>query len=306
MEKNIEKIKNNLIKIVNEDKVKTLEFIEEDKLHIVIVESNVDNQTLIKEQVIKLIKIDFQIPKLKLEFEKIVEEAFVNANKILITSGKGGVGKSTVTANIARSLSKRGYKVAIIDADIYGSSIPLIFNQTSSPEVVDNRVQPLRFDNIEMIGTLNVNPKDEPIVWRGPKLGGLIRQFFTEIDWSKDIEYLLVDLPPGTGDIPLDLNGLVPDAKCIVVTTPHENACRVAIKAGDVAKMQGHDMIGVVENMSYYTHNDEKLYIFGQGGGRTVADHLDTRLLKELPIVPDNQDNLDEYNDILDEIEKVF
>ncbi|MFV0499208.1 MAG: P-loop NTPase [Bacilli bacterium] len=285
MEYDINLIKQELIKQIKNSKIQNLEFIDKDKIYIKIgILETEDNET-IKNDIIRFLKLDMKIPKVKYEYDIIKEKlSLENAKKIIISSGKGGVGKSFVTANIANVLSKMGYKVAVIDADIYGSSIPMIFDLEDSPQPSGDKIFPLKYENIELIGTSNVNPNNEAIVWRGPMLGRLLNSFFRDVCWSEDIDYLLIDLPPGTGDVPLDLNKLVPDAKCIVVTTPHINASKIAVLAGEIAKMQKHELIGVVENMSYYLHNEEKLYIFGKSGGEYVAKTLDTTLLEKLPI----------------------
>lgn len=307
-------VKTDLVQIIDFDKVKKFEYIEEDKVELILTLNENDDALSIKDQVIKLLKVDHKIPKVKYSVETIKEEKFANAKKIIVCSGKGGVGKSSVTANLANAFSKLGKKVAVIDADIYGSSIPMIFGLEGSPSTNGKVVFPLVYENVELIGTTNVNPNNEPIVWRGPMLGRLLKSFFTDISWSDDIEYLLIDLPPGTGDIPLDLNAIIPDAKCLVVTTPHHNASKVAIKAGEVAKMQNHDIIGIVENMSYYTHNNEKLYIFGREGGKEVASHLGCSVLGEIPIQTPNasdlyatdQEAFDVYKNIVNKIEESF
>ncbi|MFV0425267.1 MAG: P-loop NTPase [Bacilli bacterium] len=308
-------IKLEIAKIVNENKIEELNFVETDKIYIKLGLGENDNQEQIKDDVIKLLKINFEIPKVKYETEVYKDKLVLdNAKKIIISSGKGGVGKSFVTSNLANALSNSGYKVAIIDADIYGSSIPMIFDMENSPEPVGEKILPLKYENIELIGTSNVNPNNEAIVWRGPMLGRLLNSFFKDVCWSDDIDYLLVDLPPGTGDIPLDLNQLIPDAKCIVVTTPHINASKVAVFAGEVAKMQNHSLIGVIENMSYYNHNGEKLHIFGRDGGSYVAKSLKTPLLASLPIAPPinnklyskNEEAFEIYKDISNKIINSF
>lgn len=315
MNNDLNEIKKILSTFVDEDKIEILEFIEEDKIHVKLQLDVNDNENEIKDNIIKELKVNRQIPKVK--YEVVVNKvpaSLARANKIIISSGKGGVGKSFVTSNIANALSKRGFKVAIIDADIYGSSIPMIFELESSPQAVGEKIVPMKYENIELIGTTNINPNNEPIVWRGPMLGRLLNSFFNDVLWSEDIDYLLVDLPPGTGDVPLDLNGLIPDAKSVVVTTPHKNASKVAIFAGEIAKLQNHDLIGVIENMSYYNHNGEHLHIFGKNGGNFVASTLNCDLLEQLPISPPEDEKLysieeeafNLYNNICDKIINKF
>ncbi len=308
----IEFIKQNVETIVESSKIETLEFVEEDKLEIKLLLNEDDNEKDIKDRLLMLLKVELKIPKVRYSFE-IKKQALIldNAKKIIVSSGKGGVGKSSVSAKIAKTLSNQGKKVAVIDADIYGSSIPTIFGLEGSPTSSNNKINPLKYENIELIGTTNVNPNNEPVVWRGPMLGRLLKGFFNDVNWSADIDYLLIDLPPGTGDVPLDLNMIIPDAKCIVVTTPHINASKVAIKAGEFAKMQKHELIGVVENMSYYNHNGEHLYIFGKDGGKYVADALDSNVITQIPIVTttllmEDEEEKNAYNDIVKQIENSF
>ncbi len=315
MQIDLNKLRSDIQQLIGEGMIADLKEIEADKLELVLVLKKHQDQQAIKDQVIRLVKIDYKVPKLKFSVE-IEKELMMleNAKKIIISSGKGGVGKSSVTANIANTFSKLGKKVAVIDADIYGSSIPMIFGLEKSPESDGRKIFPLKYENVELIGTTNVNPDNEPIVWRGPMLGRLLKSFFTDVYWDEEIEYLLIDLPPGTGDIPLDLNQIIPDAKCIVVTTPHHNASKVAIKAGEVAKMQNHQLIGIVENMSYYQYNNEQLYIFGKDGGMEVARKLGTEILGHIPIsTPENgdlyhegQEAFETYNDIVKKIIESF
>ncbi len=315
MNTNINEMKMKIENIEGVLNIDTISFIESDKLHVKINLKELANHKAIKEEIIRFVKIDCGIPKLKYE-QEIIKDILPldNAKKIIIASGKGGVGKSSVTANIANVLSQANKKVAVIDADIYGSSIPMIFGLEGSPEQIGDKLLPLTKENIQFIGSSNVNPNNEPIVWRGPMLGRLINNFFRDVAWDSDTEYLLIDLPPGTGDIPLDLNSLIPDAKTIIVTTPHVNASKVAIKAGEMAKLQKHDIIGVVENMSYFLYNDEKLEIFGNGGGDKVASSLNTNLVAKLPILEPNNGHLysvsessyDIYKNLCNKIEESF
>ncbi len=294
----LDTIKNYLENIDGVINVEALNFIEDDKLHLKVILKEFANHAEIKEEIVTFVKITCEVPKLRYE-QEIKKDALAidSAKKLIIASGKGGVGKSSVTANIANTLANQGYKVAIIDADIYGSSIPMIFNTEQGLVGKGDKLAPVSKGNIQLIGSSNVNPKNEPIVWRGPMLGKLINNFFRDVDWDIDTDYLLIDLPPGTGDIPLDLNGIIPDAKTLIVTTPHINASKVAIKAGEMSIMQKHEIIGVVENMSFYNHNDEKLFIFGSGGGDKVAESLSTNLLSQIPISTPKEGYLFTEND---------
>ena len=203
---------------------------------------------------------------------------------ISIASGKGGVGKSTVSVNMAVALTRLGKKVALIDADIYGFSVPDMMGITEMPKVVDNRIYPVERMGVKVISMGFFVENNAPIVWRGPMLGKVLDQFFRDVEWG-DIDYLLLDLPPGTGDIALDIHQMLPSSKEIVVTTPHPTAAFVAARAGAMALQTNHEILGVVENMAWYeTKDGEHEYLFGQGGGPKLADELRTELLGQVPL----------------------
>ena len=203
---------------------------------------------------------------------------------ISIASGKGGVGKSTVSVNMAVALSRLGKKVALIDADIYGFSVPDMMGITEMPKVVDNRIYPVERMGVKVISMGFFVENNAPIVWRGPMLGKVLDQFFRDVEWG-DIDYLVLDLPPGTGDIALDIHQMLPSSKEIVVTTPHPTAAFVAARAGAMALQTNHEILGVVENMAWYeTKDGEREFLFGQGGGPKLADELRTELLGQVPL----------------------
>jgi ATP-binding protein involved in chromosome partitioning len=237
----------------------------------------------------KLIKLDLGFNGLKTEFQLNKKDNTILAREVKyigVASGKGGVGKSTVTANLAYALKRLGKKVGIIDADIYGSSIPTILDMDITPPrgTEDEKIIPYNVDGIELISTEFFLQPDKPLMWRGPMLGKMLTHFFYDVVWSKDIEYILVDLPPGTGDVALDIQNFIPECKMIIVTTPHPSASHIAVKAGFAAEQLKHELLGVVENMSYLDHKGERLTIFGEGGGKIVADKLKTKVLAEIPI----------------------
>ncbi len=238
----------------------------------------------------KLLKIDLGFDGMKVEIELLKKADSILGKKeivyIGIASGKGGVGKSTVTANLAYGLKRLGKKVGIIDADIYGSSIPQILDiPVKLPSTnEDEKIIPFNKDDIELISTEFFLPVDKPLMWRGPMLGKMLNHFFYDVKWNKETEFILVDLPPGTGDVALDIQKLIPNSKMIIVTTPHPSASHVAVKAGFAAKELNHDVLGVVENMSYLNHAGETLRIFGEGGGDLVAKKLDTNVLATIQI----------------------
>lgn len=211
-----------------------------------------------------------------------------------IASGKGGVGKSTVSVNLAVSLARLGKKVGLIDADIYGFSVPDMMGITDRPVVRNERIIPVDRFGVKVISMGFFVEDNSPIVWRGPMLGKMLNSFFNEVEWG-ELDYLLLDLPPGTGDVALDVHSMLPSCKEIVVTTPHPTAAFVAARAGAMAIRTEHEILGVVENMAYFESKltCEKEYIFGQGGGEKLADELSTKVLGQLPLAqPDlNEDD---------------
>lgn len=248
------------------------------------------HQEKVKIEIIKLVKITFKYPGIKIQiFESEYKpEGFKEIKYLAVASGKGGVGKSTVTANLAYALTRLGKKVGIIDADIYGASIPFILDMKIKPLEAydDDFMLPLAQDNIEVVSTEFFMPKEKPLMWRGPILGRMLNHYFNGIKWNDDTDIILIDLPPGTGDVAIDVKTMVPKSKVVVVTTPHVNASNVAVKAGLGAMEIGHEVVGVIENMSYYYHQptNEKLYLFGSGGGQTVSEKLGVELLGSIPI----------------------
>lgn len=205
---------------------------------------------------------------------------------LAVASGKGGVGKSTVTANLAVALAKTGLRVGVIDADIYGFSIPGIFGvKAQRPTVIDELILPIESHGVKLISMHFFVPEGNPVVWRGPMLGKMLRNFFGEVHWG-EIDIILLDLPPGTGDIAMDVHQLLPKSKEVIVTTPQTAASDVAVRAGVMGLRTNHEIIGVVENMSYFTcdHCGERTYLFGRGGGDRVAQELRTDLLAQVPM----------------------
>lgn len=205
---------------------------------------------------------------------------------IAVASGKGGVGKSTVTVNLATALAARGHAVALIDADVYGPTVPLMMGLPAvPPETHDGKMIPPEAHGVKIVSMGFFLPDNEPVVWRGPMLGRAIEQFLGDVLWGSP-DYLLIDLPPGTGDIALTVAQMIPGAELIVVTTPQEAAARTAIKAAKMAQMTKQRVLGVVENMAYYECPDcgSRHYIFGRGGAFEIARLMDTRLLGRIPL----------------------
>lgn len=209
---------------------------------------------------------------------------------IAITSGKGGVGKSTVTVNLAVALARQGKKVGIIDADIYGFSVPDMMGIEQRPTVINETILPVPRFGVQVMSMGFFVEDNSPVIWRGPMLGKMLRNFFTEVSWG-ELDYMILDLPPGTGDVALDVHTMIPQSKEIIVTTPHATAAFVAARAGAMAIKTNHEILGVVENMAYYECSKcgEKDYIFGRGGGAKLAQELRTELLSQIPLgLPDN------------------
>lgn len=223
---------------------------------------------------------------------------------IAIASGKGGVGKSTVTVNLAAALARRGKKVGIIDADIYGFSIPNMMGIEERPKTVNNAILPVERYGVKVISMGFFVENNSPVIWRGPLLGKMLEHFFTDVVWG-EIDFILLDLPPGTGDIALDIHQMLPESKEIIVTTPHATAAHVAARAGTMAKQTNHEILGVIENMAYMACRkcETKDYPFGRGGGAILAGQLKTKLLAQIPLgVPScNTDETDDAPSIYKE-----
>lgn len=204
---------------------------------------------------------------------------------IAVASGKGGVGKSTVTVNLAVALARQGKRVGIIDADIYGFSVPDMMGIEQRPTVIDKTILPVERYGVKVMSMGFFVQDNNPVIWRGPMLGKMLRNFFVEVLWE-DIDYMLLDLPPGTGDIALDVHQLIPKSKELIVTTPHPTAAFVAARAGAMALHTKHNLLGVVENMAYLECGScgEKQFVFGQGGGTKLAEELRTDVLAQIPL----------------------
>jgi len=205
---------------------------------------------------------------------------------MLIASGKGGVGKSSVTTNVAVSLAKRGRSVAIIDADVWGFSIPRMLGVERPPTLIDRMIVPPESHGVRFISMGFFVEEDQPVIWRGPMLHKALEQFLTEVFWDEP-DYLLIDLPPGTGDVSISLAQYLPRAELYVVTTPQPAAQTVAQRAAFMASKVRLDLKGIIENMSWFTGDDGKRYeIFGSGGGQALADRVEVPLLGKVPLVP--------------------
>lgn len=202
---------------------------------------------------------------------------------IAVTSGKGGVGKSTVTINLAAALARQGKRVGIVDADIYGYSIPTMMNIAEKPTMIDQMAVPVTAEGVKVMSMGFFSKDNQPVMWRGPMLNKWIRNFLVNTHWG-ELDYLLLDLPPGTGDVAIDVAAMIPQAKEIIVTTPHNAASHVASRAGVMARHTKHEILGVVENMAFYeTPDGGRNYLFGKGGGEALAGALATEVIAQIP-----------------------
>ncbi|MBY0121956.1 Mrp/NBP35 family ATP-binding protein [Bacillus sp. S/N-304-OC-R1] len=284
--------------------------IKEEKNHVsvklLIAKTGTAEQLQLQTQVVNLLK-EAGAATVGIRFSELPEEIlsqyrqaeaeddkglFSPNNKtafIAIASGKGGVGKSTVSVNLAVSLARLGKKVGLIDADIYGFSVPDMMGITTRPVVRGEKIIPVDRFGVKVISMGFFVEDNAPIIWRGPMLGKMLNSFFNEVEWG-DIDYLLLDLPPGTGDVALDVHTMLPSCKEIVVTTPHPTAAFVAARAGAMAIKTEHEILGVIENMSYFESKltGEKEYVFGKGGGQKLAEELRTSVLGQLPLEQPN------------------
>ncbi len=217
---------------------------------------------------------------------------------LLIASGKGGVGKSSVTTNLAVALAQRGRDVAIVDADVWGFSIPRMLGADQPPVVIDEMLVPPEANGVRCISMGFFADEDQPVIWRGPMLHKALEQFLTDVYWDEP-EYLLVDLPPGTGDISISLAGFLPTAEMYIVTTPQPVAQKVAQRAAYMAEKVRITVKGVIENMSWFTGDDGTRYeLFGSGGGAELAEQLDVRLVGQVPLIPELREGSDNGNPV--------
>ncbi|MEE8490013.1 MAG: Mrp/NBP35 family ATP-binding protein [Acidimicrobiia bacterium] len=213
---------------------------------------------------------------------------------LAIASGKGGVGKSSVTANLGVSLAEAGKTVGIIDADVWGFSIPKMLGIDRPPTVIDQVIMPPEAHGVRAISMDYFVRPDQAVIWRGPMLHKALEQFLVDAYWG-DIDYLLIDMPPGTGDIAISMSQFLPKSQAMIITTPQPTAQRVARRAGLMAEKVNQEVLGVVENMSWFTGDDGTRYeLFGQGGGQLLADELSVPLLGQIPFVTAMREGADQ------------
>jgi len=208
---------------------------------------------------------------------------------IAVGSGKGGVGKTTLAVNLAIALTRMGNKVGLLDADVYGPNVPLMLGSSEPPSVIgENRILPPERYGMKVISVGFLSPGDKPLVWRGPMLHSIIKQFLGQVEWGQ-LDYLIIDLPPGTGDVVISLVQTVPLTGAVVVTTPSDVSLQDARKAIEMFKQVKVDIIGIVENMSFFVcpHCHEEIDIFSKGGGQRTAQQFSVPFLGSIELDPD-------------------
>ena len=322
----MDKLKQDLLQLIDPSVMMTLEKTGglshlglDEESDVVLIEVLVDKKIpatdQLRSEIIKLVKIKYGHKGIKLTInEKKVRTSIANTNipVIGIISGKGGVGKSSVASNIAYRFMKKGYQTALIDADIYGSSIPDLLGIAQQEMIAndDEQIIPLKYENMEVMSTDFFTNHHEPVIWRAGMLHSMLEYFFNQTAWDPHTKVIIVDFPPGTGDIMLDFREFCKNPKMLLVTTPHPAAAIVAIKAGIAAKKMNQDLVGIIENMAYFEdeqHN--KHYVFGKDGGLNASSALMTPLLAQIPLaIPTKHQCLFDiaepngkiYNDIVD------
>ena len=211
------------------------------------------------------------------------------SNIIAVGSGKGGVGKTTLSVNLALALAKMGHKVGLLDADVYGPNVPLMLGTNAQPRAVSNeRIEPILAQGLKVISVGFLNPGDKPIIWRGPMLHQIIRQFLNSVEWGQ-LDYLVIDLPPGTGDVALSLVQTVPLTGAVVVSTPSDVSLQDGRKAIEMFRQMKVDLVGMVENMSYFVcpHCSHEVDIFSRGGAEKTAQQFGVPFLGAIQLDPE-------------------
>ncbi|WP_349409152.1 Mrp/NBP35 family ATP-binding protein [Pseudalkalibacillus sp. SCS-8] len=284
--------------IVDADSIKEIKVKENYvSLKIAITQANSPEQMQLQQEIVNTLK-SAGVESVGLRFEQrqeqgqqgqpqqTAEKGVSNQTTFIsVASGKGGVGKSTVSVNLATSLAREGKRVGLIDADIYGFSVPDMMGIAERPKVAGEQIFPVERFGVKVISMAFFVEDNAPVIWRGPMLGKMLTNFFNDIEWG-DLDYMILDLPPGTGDVALDVHKMLPQSKEIIVTTPHPTAAFVAARAGAMALKTDHDILGVVENMAYYESKKtgEKEYVFGQGGADKLTEELQTEVLGRIPL----------------------
>ncbi len=240
---------------------------------------------LLQSELPKLSEVKIEVAKHVRPPQKIGQIGLAAKSVVAVASGKGGVGKSTIAASLAIGLKNSGAAVGLMDADVYGPSIPHLLGLSGRPEVADNRIQPIESDGMKVISMGFLVPPEEAVVWRGPMLHGAITQFLRDTNWG-ELDYLIIDMPPGTGDIALTLSQLLPLTGSVIVCTPQDVALLDAVKAITMYRKVNIPVLGVVENMSYFICPDtgKRYDIFGTGGAKRRAEAMNIPFLGEVPI----------------------
>jgi ATP-binding protein involved in chromosome partitioning len=222
-------------------------------------------------------------------------------NIIAVASGKGGVGKTTIAVNLALALARSGANVGLLDADIYGPSVPLMLGAEADPQVLKNKIQPPNVEGIKVISMgFFYEQSQQAGIYRGPIVSGIIKQFLTDVEWGS-LDYLIIDLPPGTGDAPLTMAQTIPVTGIIIVTTPQDVAMNVAVKALGMFSKLNVPIVGVIENMSYLQcpHCSEHISIFGKGGGQKISEKFGIPFLGEIPLSPQIMEGSDKGKPVI-------
>jgi ATP-binding protein involved in chromosome partitioning len=222
-------------------------------------------------------------------------------NIIAIASGKGGVGKTTIAVNLALALARSGAKVGLLDADVYGPSVPLMLGAEEEPQVLNNKIQPPNVEGIKVISMgFFYEQSQQAGIYRGPIVSGIVKQFLTDVEWGS-LDYLIIDLPPGTGDAPLTMAQTIPVTGIIIVTTPQDVSMNVAVKALGMFSKLNVPIVGVIENMSYLEcpHCNEHINIFGRGGGQKISEKFDIPFLGEIPLFPQIMEGSDKGKPVI-------
>jgi ATP-binding protein involved in chromosome partitioning len=222
-------------------------------------------------------------------------------NIIAVASGKGGVGKTTIAVNLALALARSGAKVGLLDADIYGPSVPLMLGAEADPQVLKNKIQPPNVEGVKVISMgFFYEQSQQAGIYRGPIVSGIIKQFLTDVEWGS-LDYLIIDLPPGTGDAPLTMAQTIPVTGIIIVTTPQDVAMNVAVKALGMFSKLNVPIVGVIENMSYLQcpHCSEHINVFGKGGGQKISEKFGIPFLGEIPLSPQIMEGSDKGKPVI-------
>jgi ATP-binding protein involved in chromosome partitioning len=222
-------------------------------------------------------------------------------NIIAVASGKGGVGKTTIAVNLALALGQTGAKIGLLDADIYGPSVPLMLGAEADPQVLKNKIQPPNVEGIKVISMgFFYEQSQQAGIYRGPIVSGIIKQFLTDVEWGS-LDYLIIDLPPGTGDAPLTMAQTIPVTGIIIVTTPQDVAMNVAVKALGMFSKLNVPIVGVIENMSYLQcpHCSEHISVFGKGGGQKISEKFGIPFLGEIPLSPQIMEGSDKGKPVI-------